>query len=109
MSESCTLGGFVLALLIGEFVSSGPVLYVVGFLLFMVAGIMLMLAKPYWTFVIFLTPAVILVTSAGSTVDQNAVIRLEATAAGVFITLLVMLALTPLAKHLQRKSGAERY
>jgi hypothetical protein len=104
-----TLGGFVLALVVGEFVSNGPVLYVVGFLLFMVAGIMLMLAKPYWTFVIFLTPAVILVTTAGSTVDQNAVIRLEATAAGVLITLLVMLALTPLAKHLQRKSGAERF
>jgi hypothetical protein len=104
-----TVAGFVLALIIGQFISSGPALYVVGVVLFMVAGSCMMLGKPYWTFVIFLTPAVVLFTSAGSTVDKTAVLRLEATSIGVLITLLVMLALTPLAKHLQTKSGAPKY
>ena len=98
--------GFVLAMIIGSVVPSGPLMYVLGVLLFMVAGSCMMLGKPYWTFVIFLTPAVVLFTSAGSTVDKTAVIRLEATSVGVLITYAVMLALTPLARHLERKSGA---
>ncbi len=104
-----TVGGFVLALIIGEFISSGPWLYVLGVALFTLAGTLMMLGKPYGYFVLFLTPAVVLVTSAGSTVDQTAVIRLEATAVGVAIVLLVMLALTPLAKHLQHKAGVATF
>ncbi|MEY4137605.1 MAG: hypothetical protein RL205_1733 [Actinomycetota bacterium] len=104
-----TVGGFVLALILGEFVSGGVWLYVLGVALFTVAGTLLMLGKPYGVFVLFLTPAVVLVTSAGSTVDKTAIIRLEATAVGVVIVLLVMLALTPLAKHLQQKHGAPTY
>jgi hypothetical protein len=101
--------GFVLALIIGLFVSSGPILYVLSIALFVVAGSCMMLGKPYWTFVIFLTPAVVLLTSAGSTVEKTAVLRLEATVVGVIIVLLVMLALTPLAKHLQAKSAAAKF
>lgn len=104
-----TVLGFVLALIIGQFVSSGPVLYVLGVILFMVAGTCMMLGKPYWTFVIFLTPAVVLFTSAGSTVDKTAVVRLEATSAGVLVVLLVMIALTPLAKFLETKSGSDKF
>lgn len=104
-----TLGGFVIALILGEFISSGPWLYIVGVALFTLAGTLLMLGKPYGVFVLFLTPAVVLVTSAGSTVDQTAVIRLEATGAGVAIVLLVMLVLTPFAKHLQAKANAPRF
>lgn len=101
--------GFVVASVIGLFISSGPWLYLIGVILFMVAGSFMMLGKPYWVFVLFLTPAVVLFTSAGSTVDQTAVIRLEATGVGVLVTLLVMLLLTPLAKRLQVKSGASKF
>ncbi len=101
--------GFILAMVIGLFISSGPWLYVVGVLLFMTAGASMMLGKPYWLFVIFLTPAVVLFTSAGSTVDKTAVLRLEATSVGVVIIMLVMLALTPLAKHFQEKAGAAKF
>lgn len=100
--------GFILAMIIGLFVSSGPILYVLGVLLFMVAGSCMMLGKPYWTFVVFLTPAVVLFTSVGSTVDKTAVLRLEATSVGVLIAFLVMLALAPLAKHLQSELGAPK-
>jgi len=101
--------GFIVAMVIGVFISSGPWLYVVGVILFMAAGASMMLGKPYWLFVIFLTPAVVLFTSAGSTVDKTAVLRLEATSVGVVIIMLVMLALTPLAKHFQAKAGAARF
>lgn len=101
--------GFVVAFIIGQFVSSGPLMYVLSVLLFVVANCCMLLGKPYWVFVLFLTPAVVLMTSAGSTVDDTAVLRVEATVVGVAITLLVMLVLTPLAKHLQAKSGAPQY
>jgi len=101
--------GFGLAMLIGLFVQTGPQLYVLGVFLFMVAGSVMMLGKPYWMFVVFLTPAVVLVTSAGSTVEKTAVLRLEATSVGVAIIMLVMLALTPFAKHLQAKAGASKF
>jgi hypothetical protein len=101
--------GFVLAMLIGLFIQTGPQLYVLGVILFMVAGSVMMLGKPYWMFVVFLTPAVVLVTSAGSTVEKTAFLRLEATSVGVVIIMLVMLALTPIAKHLQSKAGATKF
>lgn len=104
-----TLGGFVVAVIIGEFVSSGPLMYLIGFVLFMLSGVVLISGKPYWSFVLFLTPGIVLVTSAGSTVDKTAVLRLEATGVGLLITVLVMLALTPLAKHFQSKIGAPRF
>jgi len=101
-----TVAGFALALVIGIFVTGGPWLYVIGLVFFILAGSLMMLGKPYWTFVVFLTPAVVLVTSGGSTVDKTAVIRLEATSVGVLIVLAVMLALTPAAKYLQQKPGS---
>jgi len=101
-----TVAGFALALVIGLVVTGGPWLYVIGIVLFILAGSLMMLGKPYWTFVVFLTPAVVLVTSVGSTVDKTAVIRLEATSVGVLIVLAAMLALTPVARHLQQKSGS---
>jgi hypothetical protein len=75
----------------------------------MAAGSFMMLGKPYWTFVLFLTPAVVLFTSTGSTVDKTAVLRIEATSVGVVIIMLVMLALTPIAKFLQSKSGSTKF
>jgi hypothetical protein len=96
-------------MIIGLFVSTVPALYVLGVILFMAAGSFMMLGKPYWTFVLFLTPAVVLFTSTGSTVDKTAVLRLEATSVGVVIIMLVMLALTPIAKFLQSKSGSTKF
>lgn len=104
-----TAVGFVLALVIGEFVSSGPLLYVLGLICIMVALTFMMLGKPYWWFVMFLTPSIVLFESAGSTVDHTAVVRLEATTVGVIITLVVMLLLSPAAKYLQTKSGASNF
>lgn len=101
-----TVAGFVIAIVVGLLVTSGPLLYLIGTIL-MIASIVFMLGgKPYWLFAAFLTPAIVLYESAGSTVTKVAIERLEATVAGVVATLIVLGILYPLAKYGQRKSGA---
>ena len=104
-----TLAGFVIAVVVGAFVENGPLLYLIGTIFMIVSLVFMMGGKPYWLFATFLTPAIVLYESAGSTVTKVAVERLEATVAGIAITLVVLAILYPLAKHWQRKSGAAHY
>lgn len=101
-----TLLGFVIALIVGLVISGGPLLYLLGSACMVTASVVMMLGKPYWVFATFLTPAIVLFESAGATVTQVAIERLDATIVGVAATLLVMLALTPLSKYLQRRSSS---
>ena len=104
-----TLVGFLISIVVGLVVTSGPLLYVVG-TVFMVAAMVVMIqGRPYWWFAAFLTPAIVLYESAGSTVSKVALERLEATLVGVAGTLLVMLILLPLAKHYRStREGSEQ-
>lgn len=95
-----TVLGFVLAIAVGALVPAGPVLYLVGSAFSMVAFVVMLQGRPYWLFATFLTPAIVLLESAGSTVARVAEERLGATLVGVVFTTLVMLALTPFAKRL---------
>jgi hypothetical protein len=104
-----TVAGFVIAIVVGLFFSGGAVLYVIGSILLVVALVFMMTGKPYWLFATFLTPAIVLYDSAGATVEKVAVERLEATIVGVLGTLVVMLALTPIAKRLALKAGQTEY
>ena len=94
-----TLLGFVIAIVIGFFISSGPFLYVLGLVCMVLALVFMLTGKPYWLFATFLTPAIVLFETAGSTVTKVAVERLEATLIGIAGTLLVMLLLLLLAKY----------
>ena len=94
-----TLMGFVIAIIVGFIISSGPLLYVVGIAFMVLAIVVMLTGKPYWLFATFLTPAIVLFETAGSTVTKVAVERLEATLIGVAGTLLVMLLLLLLAKY----------
>ena len=104
-----TVIGFIIAIIVGAFVTSGPILYVLGTACLVVAMAAMMAGKPYWWFAAFLTPSIVLYDSAGSTVAKVAVERVEATLIGIAGTLAVMLLLLPLAKHFQRKTGASEY
>jgi Fusaric acid resistance protein-like len=95
-----TVFGFVIAVLVGAVVTSAGLLYLFGTVFLMVAFILMMQGRPYWLYATVLTPAIVLLESAGSTVDEVAEQRLGATLIGVAVTVLVMLALTPFAKHL---------
>lgn len=97
-----TVAGFGIAVLIGVVIDHGPLLYLAGTVLLIAAMTMLMQGRPYWLFATLLTPAIVLLESGGSTVDAVAKERLIATLVGVAGTLVVMLALAPLAKHLQQ-------
>ena len=104
-----TLAGFFIAIGVGVIVTNGPLLYLIG-TIFLIASMVFMLdGKAYWLFAAFLTPAIVLYESAGSTVTKVAIERLEATVVGIVGTLLVLAILYPLAKHWQRKSGAAQY
>lgn len=101
-----TVLGFVIAIAIGVVLPGGPWLYVIGSV-FLVAGFVVMLkGRAYWQFATLLTPAVVLLESGGSTVDKVAEQRLGATLIGVAGTLLVMLALSPFAKHFESNRQA---
>ena len=104
-----TVIGFMIAIIVGVFVTNGPILYVLGTVCLVVAMAVMMIGKPYWWFATFITPAIVLYNSAGSTVTKVAIERVEATFIGIAGTLVVMLILLPLAKHFQRKTGASEY
>lgn len=104
-----TIAGFVIAIVVGAFVANGPLLYLFGTVFLIVSMVSMLDGKPYWLFATFLTPAIVLYESAGSTVTKVAVERLEATAIGVAGVLIVMALLYPLAKRGQRKSGADAF
>jgi hypothetical protein len=58
------------------------------------------LGRAYWLFAALLMPAIVLVGSAGRTVDAVAEERLGATLIGIAATLIVMLALAPFATRI---------
>lgn len=95
-----TVLGFGIAVLVGAVVTSSGLLYLVGTAFLMVAFILMLQGRPYWLYATVLTPAIVLLESAGSTVDEVAEQRLGATLIGVTVTVLVMLVLAPFTKHL---------
>jgi uncharacterized membrane protein YgaE (UPF0421/DUF939 family) len=94
-----TVLGFAIAIAIGSILGTGPLLYALGTAFLMAALVVMLQGRPYWVYAALLTPAIVLLESAGSTVDQVAKERLAATLAGVAITILVLLVLAPFAKH----------
>lgn len=104
-----TVLGFVIAIIAGTVVTNEPMLYLIGTICMVVSLVVLMAAKPYWLFATFLTPAIVLYESAGSTVTKVALERLDATLVGVAVTLVVMLILLPITRHFQRRSGASQH
>ena len=101
-----TVVGFIIALVIGVFITNGPMLYLLGTICLIISMVVMLGGKPYWWFAAFLTPAIVLYDSAGSTVEKVAVERLEATFVGIAGTLIVMVVLIPLAKYLQRTENS---
>ena len=101
-----TVLGFVIAILIGALVTNAGLLYLIGTVFLMVAFIFMIQGRPYWLYATVLTPAIVLLESAGSTVDEVAEQRLGATLIGVTVTVLVMLALTPFTKHLSANTDS---
>lgn len=101
-----TLVGFGIALAVGAMVPSGPWLYAIGTLFLILALTVVIAQMHYWIFAALLTPSIVLLESAGTTVTHVAVDRLEATTVAIIGVLLVMLALSPFAHHFDVKARA---
>ena len=95
-----TVIGFVVAIGVGVLAPSGPLVVLLGSLFLMTAFVLLLQGRAYWIYSTFMTSAIVLLESSGSTVTRVAELRLEATLAGVAVTVVVMLALTPFSKRL---------
>jgi Fusaric acid resistance protein-like len=102
-----TLVGFLLAVIVGLVVSNGPALYLLGTICLVVAMVAMSTGKPYWLFTAFITPAIVLYDSAGSTVSKVALERLEATLVGIAIVLVFMLVLLSLAHRFPSRTVAK--
>lgn len=102
-----TIIGIIIAVVIGTLVTNQGLLYVVGTAFLLVAFTFMLQGRPYWLYATVLTPAIVLLESAGSTVRELSEERLGATLIGVAATVLVMLALAPFAKYLtvNRRTG----
>lgn len=102
-----TILGIVIAVTIGALVANQGLLYFLGTAFLMGAFILMLQGRPYWLYATVLTPAIVLLESAGTTVDQVAEQRLGATLVGVAASVAVMLALTPFVKRLTASTAPD--
>ena len=98
-----TVAGLCITMAIGVVFPTGPILYAIGSVFVIITFLFLLQNRPYWLYAMVLTPTVVLLDSANSTVGVVAVERLKGTFIGIGFTLLVMLALLPLVKHFESK------
>ncbi|MFM1966025.1 MAG: hypothetical protein RL134_1750 [Actinomycetota bacterium] len=98
-----TLLGFGIALAIGLIVRQAPVELLIGMLLLTVAVYLkLDSTRPYWQFVAFLTPGIVLAEGAGERVLATDIARLWSTLVGAAIAIAVLV----IAKILVKDSGS---
>jgi hypothetical protein len=95
-----TLIGFGIALLVAIPLNGRPgALTLVAILLFGIASYRLLSGKPYWQFVAFLTPGVVLVVGASSNVVSTDVNRVWSTIVGAAIAMVVLVVLGAVGIH----------
>lgn len=95
-----TLVGFAIAIVAGALLPAGAAMYIGGAVFLILSMLAMLEGRAYWIFATFITAGIVLLESAGQTVEKVAFERLGATLIGVAGTMVVMLALSPLAKRL---------
>lgn len=85
-------------------------LYVIGALSAIAALTLRFTTKrPYWQYVLLLTPGVVILEGIGSSISDTALDRLLATLLAAVIALIIEAALAPLYRRSARSHGLERY
>lgn len=104
-----TFVGFGIALVAGVPLNGHPVaLTLVAILLLGVAAYLMLSGRPYWQFVAFLTPGVVLVVGASSSIFSTDINRVGSTIVGAAIAVGVLLILGATGIHdLDRKAEAK--
>lgn len=85
-----TVGGVLIAGLIAGVVRSPIPLFILGIILLIIAFEVKFAGRPYWQYVVFLTPAVVFLTGYGMDADRFGLMRLVCTAIGVIIALAAL-------------------
>jgi len=95
-----TFVGFGVALVVGIPLNGHPVaLTLAAILLLGIAAYLMLSGKPYWQFVAFLTPGVVLVVGASSNVVSTDVNRVWSTILGAAIAMVVLVVLGAVGIH----------
>ena len=104
-----TFIGFGIALVAGVPLNGHPVaLTLVAILLLGVAAYLMLSGRPYWQFVAFLTPGVVFVVGASSSIFSTDINRVWSTIVGAAIAVGILLALGATGIHdLDRKADAK--
>jgi len=104
-----TVLGFAIAYIVASLISSDAVLYSVGIASYAIAMYALIRRWDYVVYAAFLTIAIVILEGASSSVEMTAEYRLEATAGGVGLALLLMALALPLYRSSARKYQLDEY
>ncbi len=85
-----TVAGFVIAIAVGSFINAPLWLYVIGAAFALGSVYMKVTNRIYALYVLFLTPAIVILESVGQSVTRTAENRLAATLIGVLVALACM-------------------
>lgn len=104
-----TVGGFAIAMGLAAVFGQGPVLTGFGVLFVGLTAYALVKKWPYAAYALVLTPAIVIVESAGRQVEQTAQDRLAATLLGVVIAIAITMAIYPIDRYFARRAGIEHF
>ena len=101
-----TIGGVVIAVAIASVVDASWLKYVIAVAcLFFAVRLRMQPNRPYWGFVLLLTPAVVLIEGQSASVDATALARLTATLGAVAIGLIAVQLFRPFVKPTADRAG----
>lgn len=106
-----TVGGVLLAVVVLGLAEGNTIaLYVIGSASAVAALTLRFTTKrPYWQYVVLLTPAVVILEGIGASITDTAVNRLIATLAAAAISIVIEAVLTPLFRRSARIHNLDRY
>ena len=105
-----TIAGVVVAVAIASVVSEAWLTYVIAVAcLFFAVRLRLQPNRPYWSFVLLLTPAVVLIEGQSASIDATALARLTATLGAVAIGLIAVQLFRPFVKPAAEHAGVSHY
>lgn len=103
-----TVAGFAIAMVVALVVPWSGLIMLLAVVFMTIAMVLVMRpGAPYWQFVTFLTPAIVLLEGAGSSIVQTDVTRLGFTLLGVAVGLAVIAVLYPFKHHADKAAGSE--
>lgn len=101
-----TVAGFIIAMIVGLLVPWTWVVMLLAVVFMVIAMVLVMRpGAPYWQFVTFLTPAIVLLEGVGTSIIDTDVTRLGASLLGVAVGFAVIAVVYPFRRHRAQEAG----